>query len=557
MVRRCKLSPASVDILVLVTFWLIGLLITQPVGNFPLNDDWSFARAVERLLQQGEFRPSGWTGMTLITQVLWGALFCLPTGFSFGALRVSTLTLSIVGVIGLYVLLRRLNSPRWFAVGAGLTLAFNPVYHVLSTTFMTDVPFTVLLVWTVYFFVRHLQEGADRDLTIATLLAVVAVLCRQVALIAPVAFAAAALLLNGCGKRTLLRAIIPAAVTAATLGLFQSWLASSGRLPHLYYEKTSKLYDIIHYPLFAVDNLLRNSWIELLYLGLFLLPALLVCHLQRERPALSKSDLAAFAAGVGFALYSLVRLVRLGQTLPLQKSIIVKEGIGPLSLYDTMLLRLPNLPPLSDGFWIAVTGLSVVGGALLVRSLLLLLLDLFPAVRLKTLGRDQGVTLFFLLFTAAYLLPFLTTEISDRYLLPVIPGLLACLGTALPQSGKPAGMFRSLLAGGLLLGFFLFATVGARDYFSWNQARWSLIGSVARSGQVSPQEMDGGFEFNGYFLYDPSYVLKPGMSWWWVHDNRFIIAFGAVPGWTTIAEQGYRHWLPPFKKSMLLLERQQ
>jgi len=42
--------------------------------------------------------------MPLITQALWGSIFCVPAGFSFNALRFS-LTLAIVGILGVYVLL--------------------------------------------------------------------------------------------------------------------------------------------------------------------------------------------------------------------------------------------------------------------------------------------------------------------------------------------------------------------------------------------------------------------------------------------------------------------
>jgi hypothetical protein len=38
--------------------------------------------------------------MTRVFQIVWGALFCFPFGFSYTALRISTLTLGLVGVTG-------------------------------------------------------------------------------------------------------------------------------------------------------------------------------------------------------------------------------------------------------------------------------------------------------------------------------------------------------------------------------------------------------------------------------------------------------------------------
>jgi dolichyl-phosphate-mannose--protein O-mannosyl transferase len=68
------------------------------------------------------------------------------------AVRISTLVLSLVGVLGVYVLIRQLNRPRWLAMICALTLCFNPVYFSLSNTFMTDVPFAAWEILTSLFF---------------------------------------------------------------------------------------------------------------------------------------------------------------------------------------------------------------------------------------------------------------------------------------------------------------------------------------------------------------------------------------------------------------------
>jgi hypothetical protein len=37
--------------------------------------------------------------------MFWGALFCLSTGFSFTAARISTLVLGLLGLVGMYGML--------------------------------------------------------------------------------------------------------------------------------------------------------------------------------------------------------------------------------------------------------------------------------------------------------------------------------------------------------------------------------------------------------------------------------------------------------------------
>src|SRR6266481_12743 len=106
----------AVDLGVIAAFWTLSVFLVNPIGNFPLNDDWAMGKTVNHLLEAGTYRPSGWTGMPLITQILWGALFCIPNGFSFTALRFSTLTLSLAGIAATYYLVRQSGKPRFLAV---------------------------------------------------------------------------------------------------------------------------------------------------------------------------------------------------------------------------------------------------------------------------------------------------------------------------------------------------------------------------------------------------------------------------------------------------------
>ena len=74
---------------VLTAAWVLAIVLVYPFGEFPINDDWSYADTVRRLVEHGEWRLNAWTSMTLATQVLWGWLFSQLMGFSFTTLRVS------------------------------------------------------------------------------------------------------------------------------------------------------------------------------------------------------------------------------------------------------------------------------------------------------------------------------------------------------------------------------------------------------------------------------------------------------------------------------------
>src|SRR4051794_6120637 len=139
----CKISDRNSDptcILLLCLLWVMAAIVVNPLGNFPLNDDWAYGFAVRTLFEEGDLRFSDWTATNLIAQVLWGTLFCLPTGFSFTALRLSTLVLGLIGVVATYGLLREGRAREDLSLFGALVLAFNPIYFSLSFTFMSDVP---------------------------------------------------------------------------------------------------------------------------------------------------------------------------------------------------------------------------------------------------------------------------------------------------------------------------------------------------------------------------------------------------------------------------------
>ena len=99
-----------------------------------------------------------------------------------------------------------------------------------------------------------------------------------------------------------------------------------------------------------------------------------------------------------------------------------------------------------------------------------------------------------------------------------------------------------------------FSIAGTRDYLAWNRARWTLLREIAADG-TTPRRIDGGFEFNGWHLYDPAYVATPDKSWWWVERDEFVVAFGPIPGWEIVRERTFSRWLRGGQGRIVLLAR--
>ena len=81
---------------------LVYFFVAIPLHLFadvPLHDDWTYAWSVEHFLKTGKLAVLDWSIHYPFAQILWGALFCLPFGFSFSALRVSTVMLAWLGAL--------------------------------------------------------------------------------------------------------------------------------------------------------------------------------------------------------------------------------------------------------------------------------------------------------------------------------------------------------------------------------------------------------------------------------------------------------------------------
>jgi hypothetical protein len=140
------------EILALLFLWLFIILLINPVGAFPLNDDWCYAKSVQLLAEKGQFKLFNWGEMTLVAHVYWGALFSELFGFSFTTLRCSNLVLSGLSLLGIYASCRAINLSKQKAVLCTLLIMVNPLFVALSFSFMTEPSFMALIIWSTYFF---------------------------------------------------------------------------------------------------------------------------------------------------------------------------------------------------------------------------------------------------------------------------------------------------------------------------------------------------------------------------------------------------------------------
>lgn len=525
-----KQAPTAVFIFGLIMIWLLLIFFVNPLGDFPLNDDWAYGQAVFNLVELGKLQFSGWQSMPLIVQVLWGMLFCLPLGFSFTALRFSTLVLGLVGVVTVYLLFRQVRARHSLAFLGALLLAINPLYFSLANTFMTDVPFFALSMLAVLFFIRGLENERKIDIGLATLFVCAATLIRQLGLVISLAFLITYFVKNGFKTKNFIMAVYPAFINVTIFLAYNLFLQFTVGLPTLYTIKTTILTAVLQKPLDV--NLLflaKYSLLTLLTLGLFLAPFLLLFIWSGRKFILQT-----------FIVFILALLFWLKKPLPLLGNILIDFGVGPLTLRDTYILGLEHFPTAPQIIWWLLT-----------------LVALFAAVCLldvlrRSLRKDWR-NYFVVLIIAGYFLPIALVGVFDRYLIFLLP-LLMVLIIVNNQVKLSRTTLLSIVI--LLLVGAGFTSVATHDYLAWNRARWQALHYLTYEKGVSPQDIDGGFEFNGWFGYHPAYRIKPGLSWWWVNNDDYVVAFGFIAGYQPIKSFVYKRYFPWGEGNIFVLKKE-
>ena len=515
-------------------------MLVNPLGNFPLNDDWAYSKDVWNLVENGKLLLDDFPAMTRLTQIFWGAAWCEIFGFSFQVLRFSTLLLGWVGLIAAYFLFLEMGSGKRLALAGSLVLGFNPLYFSLSNTFMTDVPFLALFLVSVVFFVKALKTGRSRYIVWAAVAALLATMVRQIGMLSPLAFAVAWLLRERWNWKSIFWAVMPLALSVLAYLLFTKWLEASQGLPESY----GSLGKLLERPgkdgFFDVS--LQRTGILLFSYGLFLLP-LTVPLLRNHFIKTSRSAkwwTLGFTALLAVTLFFSWRWIFFG-------NMFYNLGLGPKTLKDA-------------SFWLNVTPRLDASGMAFVKSVgylgaVVLLFCVVPATlqSFKKETATRNLSIFFWSMILAYG-GFLMLEVYflDRYYLTLVPLLIVIL---VQNQTWNFSKISVAIAGVSLLLLSIFSVAATHDYLAWNRARWQALDYLTQEKNISPNRIDGGFEFNGW--HKPGPLVRDGdKSWWWVDRDDYVVAFGDIPSFTKEKSFPYGRWLPPGVDSVYVLRHE-
>jgi hypothetical protein len=507
---------------VLTIAWALAIVAVDPSGNFPINDDWSYADTVRRLVEIGEWRLNPWTSMPLGTQVLWGWLFSQPAGFSFTAMRVSTLVLAWAATLGSYALLRLAGAVPIVAICGASAVMVCPVFFPLAFTFMTDVPAFALGVWALVCVLQYIRQPRTAYLTGALALLVGTTLIRQTGVALGVG-GAAALFADSRTHRNWMAALALLVTPVAAL-LVYTILVPTGTDSAVANVREAQLLYVTSHPRLLITLVGHSAMRTYLYLGLFLLPLcpLLLRCLRDKGPAIG----ATAALGVS-ALYLAMYHVR----MPAMGNVLHDAGLNPV-----LVARADAWPRAPASVWVVVTIAAAAAAAVATGRAV-------SGIRAALIGPQRAAAVLFGVACGVYLAPlFAVGGLFDRYLiLPflLVLGLLISLGTIQPPS-RAAGAAALVLLGT----FAIFDTAATGDFFSFSRARWMAVHN-ARRGGAGPDDLDGGFEVTGWLANRT--VSTP--------HARFMVTLGELPGYRSVATYRFHRWIGESPGIVYLLER--
>jgi hypothetical protein len=519
-------SERLLDCVGIVVVAAAATLLLRPFQDAPFVDDWVYAWSVEHLLDTGRLEVLDFADNFHGVQTLWGLLLCLPFGFSFTALRVSTWLAALAGLCGLYLLLRELDVPRRDALLGTAALGLYPTFAMLGVTFMTDIPFLSLTILASLAMVRALREHRLGWLIVAAVCAALAGGVRVVGVVTPIAMLLSLVLGRDNWGRQRARwavALVPMVLFVA-MGFW--WRSRTHHVADLTWLETSTS-DRLANLVFALPLLPRMA-VETFgmlagTLGLALLPLAVACLPGRT----VRWTLAMF--GVMVAVLVACRAAGFGYILPLATGQMwaFNELGGTTTLVPGF--GLPRVPALVSwaGLALGTVSLAVSSTAVVTRR-----------------GWKPGEA--FLLWSMAGHcgLIALLWLIHDRYVLVLVP-----LAIAVVLSAGPRLNWR--VATGALVALALVTGTGIADHLRYNGALWQAVDALRRTG-VAERDINGGYMVNGWLQYahaDRAFHDGQGnVDVAWVNgadEPPYRIANAPQVGWTVLDTFDYERRIGP------------
>jgi len=560
-----------VSLLAPLAAYALLILLVQPWGDYPLNDDWIYARIAKRFAETGRFVFDHDTGAAFVGQGLLAAPVIRVLGFSHTHLRCLTMTLGAFTILLLWLLLRYAAVSPGMRAAALLTVVWNPLFGYLSLSFMTEIYsyFFALLGAVVWVRDRRAHEedrsldpagcagggtgaGGGSELVswpgaiVTGLAAGAAFWIRQYGVVIfPALLGATVLTVWREGSWPRLRRSMPRLAVSCLVFSAVIWgfflVRATAQIPLAdYSHRLGRIWPI------NIAAAFVQGGIFLTYMTAFLLPLLLVAVKSWSRRMLPLGMLlGALGAATALVLLKTPPHLDLQRQFPFLAGVIRNAGVGPILFPDVEILRMRS-PAWPSPVWGAIECLLLAANTLWAPAIL--------AARdvLRKGGLRAELLLFAMLFSLASLT--VTTLVDrlaafDRYYLPETFGLALALALILSDGPRMS----TARFGAALLPLAFFTIAGLHDYFRWNDAGWELYREALGNG-VSAANIHASYEMNGWLAFDlyQAKATPPGCigpchcdSEWYCLDDSYRVGMDMYGDYEVVAQRQPRYWLAP------------
>tara|TARA_Y100000031_G_scaffold73032_1_gene80681 strand:- start:843 stop:2570 length:1728 start_codon:yes stop_codon:yes gene_type:complete len=551
--------------LILLLFLLAEVLI-NPIGEFPLNDDWAYAKIIKIIMLKGVVEPSEWGEAFFLTQMIWGLAFCKIFGFSFTVLRLSEVVVAFIGVIVFYRILNGITQSRSLVSLGTILLVFNPVFLQQSNTFQSDIPLTVLSLICFYCLFRYIKDKIWYYYIIGMTFAVFAILIKQTGI--AIAFAYGFCFLFFSSKRTIhyFMAFMSIALLILIIPIYYYISNVFGVLPATGGNMSSVLYSSIFSP--TLEDTIRIGYYIIntaLSFGIFVFPLTLVCivELRKNYTSLIRNIKPLVILMAVSLLIIIMKMYLSDKYLPFSGNIIYDIGLGPIIMTGIDQNIVPAVPKLGRGIWLIISFIGALGFIAMIYMV-------FSSVKLwksednieNRMIKFTGIYSF--IFSIIYIIPFIVVYANIRYTNVILPYIILLLVGILEYFNKKNIILRKVNYRNVLLLFsplILFGILATHDYLSFQRERWKALNYLIQKENIPVEKIDGGFEFNEWHfshIYDvwemTTNIDKKG-RFWPVDDDEYIVTVTEIEGYDVYKVFKYKKWLPFGEFSIKVLKR--
>jgi hypothetical protein len=491
--------------LLLLLLVLVALFV-NPIREAMTGDDgWAYALSVRTLHETGKYHLHDWAAANMPVQIYLGALFAHLFGYSFTALRFTTLILLLVGLIAVYLLLRDFDVQDTEASFMILAVLSGPVVLFLSFTFQTDVQFFGWQILALWLYARALRRRQYFTMAMASFAASAAIGTRQFGVALVIGLLVTWLFAE---KERRLKAPL------YLLGLFLPvllvfWQFHSGIAEPTFSQKvrlgeqSAYLGDLGRF----LASVLWRPTAVLQYLALFLLPLtpLFIVLLREQLTSRKQEKLSRVTRDD--------RIGRLRRWSLIASAVYITAGI----LYGYFTYQRFTMPYLDwllrdtyTPFFTLTTRklflLTILTGLLAIALSSLILTRYFDTRNWRMISSEEWLVAF--VAAAALVLQLLYVQFYDVYLIQFLPFATLALGKMVPAWPR----WCKAVTFSLCLPALLLSSLWTRGNLAEAEANWSAA-ELAHSKGAAPQDIRGDVTWSCYYGAFDEWVAQVGDPW--------------------------------------------